>query len=123
MSKSAERRTRGPSPHHHINVDVLQAAIQIITNDLCVFRLNPFEPTSKRDGRKHDCFFPPISLPANKKYSDDGKDIDVRMYSIRISTGLDGRNQPSHPLPVRTLMGLASPACPHNPLFLPPIST
>ena len=41
LSKSAERRTRGPSPHHHINVHVLRAAIQIITNEV---RSNPFVP-------------------------------------------------------------------------------
>jgi len=44
LSKSAERRTRGPSPHHHINVHVLQEAIQIITNDVWL------NPISQSDG-------------------------------------------------------------------------
>jgi hypothetical protein len=38
LGKSAERRTRGGGTHHHINVHVLQEAIQIITNDVW---LNP----------------------------------------------------------------------------------
>lgn len=70
LSKSAERRTRGPSPHHHINVHVLQATIQIITNGVW---LNPLVQTNRPRGRLWQqvevfwSFFPSTHLPPGRR--------------------------------------------------------
>jgi len=81
LSKSAERRTRGPSPHHHINVHVLQETIQIITNDVW---LNPISQSEGLWRCKHRKIYVPLPvLPVPRKRerereSDDG-DTDIRI--------------------------------------------
>ena len=93
LSKSAERRTRGPSPHHHINVHASQEAIQIITNEVW---LNPFGVNSgrlwKADTRKAGVGRLMLSLRLPRIYPPKrcGYESMIRIRQFRCSNQTSG---------------------------------